>query len=236
MKNIVMLQRTVVSLNTDKNSPGINMSAELFLQFLSEASKHHAIGLKSFGVFLSPLHSSEYSPNNVIFCNSKENRRNSPDNRAVFEAQGAYFRKHDDAGFVADSKDMLHIDETAHHLRSVPVGLFHSHRRQPANFSLVDYKLHNPLFPWHLVISLSDPEHPVVQVFLVEKSFDDFGLEADNFIEDEGELPYDGFEVKTARLLVEGTAQQVDEVKSMLYYNKFYSLAQVNRLSLISDK
>ena len=38
-----------------------------------------------------------------------------------------------------------------------PVAAFHVHRRQPANFSTIDYRLHNPAFNWHLIISLRNP-------------------------------------------------------------------------------
>jgi hypothetical protein len=38
-----------------------------------------------------------------------------------------------------------------------------------AYFSLIDYRLHNPAFAWHLIISLRDPRRPVVQPFGVHK-------------------------------------------------------------------
>src|SRR5262249_14210266 len=56
------------------------------------------------------------------------------------------------------------------------VAPFHSHRRQPANFSLIDYRLHNPAFAWHLIISLRDPRRPVLQPFAVHKQLSDFGI------------------------------------------------------------
>lgn len=113
--NTVQIRQEIVSLDTDEKSPAILMSAELFLRFLRQASAHHAIGLKSFGVFLSQISagSHERCPTDVFFCDSRKNRRNDPEHRPGFESQGAYFRRHSDAGFVADAGDMLHMEEMA---------------------------------------------------------------------------------------------------------------------------
>jgi hypothetical protein len=36
----------------------------------------------------------------------------------------------------------------------------HVHGRPPANFSLIDFRLHIPAYAWHLIISPRDPAHP----------------------------------------------------------------------------
>jgi hypothetical protein len=56
------------------------------------------------------------------------------------------------------------------------VAPFHTHRRQPANFSVIDYRLHNPVFAWHLIISLRNPRHPVLQPFRERKELSNFGI------------------------------------------------------------
>jgi hypothetical protein len=96
-----------------------------------------------------------YHLTDVVFLNPRTNHRNNPGTRDAFEAQGRYFREFDDAAFVADPTELLHFCR-------VIVAPFHIHRRQPANFSLIDYRLHNPAFAWHLIVSLRDPRRPAV--------------------------------------------------------------------------
>ena len=82
------------------------------------------------------------------------------------------------------------------------------HRRQPANFSTIDFRLHNPAYAWHLIICLRDPAHPVLAPFAVRKDHDaEFGIDpADS---NEGsEQSYTGPEVTALRLLVD--APEVD--------------------------
>ncbi len=81
------------------------------------------------------------------------NRRNDPAHRSAFHAQGSYFRDFDDAGFVADSTDLLSAWRRIEESGLEVVAPFHIHRRQPGNFSTIDYRLHNPAFclaPDHL--------------------------------------------------------------------------------------
>jgi len=89
--------------------------------------------------------------------------------RPAFEAQGQYFRSYDDAGFVADPAELLRVHRRLEALGVEAVAPFHVHRRQPANFSLIDFRLHNPAYPWQLIISLRDPRRPVLQSFAVHK-------------------------------------------------------------------
>ena len=76
---------------------------------------------------------------------------------------------------------------------------FHVHRRQPCNFSSIDFRLHNPAFRWHLIISLQEPGHPVVQPFAVDKALEDFGISEDDALEG-SESAYAGPEVRPLQL------------------------------------
>src|SRR4029450_7202809 len=103
----------------------------------------------------------------VAFFDPTKNRRNDPAMRAAFEAQGTYFRSYDDAGPVAAAPELLELSRHPDETGLEAVALFPVHRRQPANFSVIDFKLHNPAYAWHLIISLRDPAHPVLRAFAV---------------------------------------------------------------------
>jgi proteasome lid subunit RPN8/RPN11 len=111
----------------------------------------------------------------VIFLDSRRNRRNESGNRAAFEAQGDYFRCYDDAGFVADPADLLSAHRRIEESGREIVAIFHSHRRQPPDFSWIDFRLHNPAFRWHLIISFHSGPYPRLQPFRVDKD----GIELD---------------------------------------------------------
>jgi proteasome lid subunit RPN8/RPN11 len=162
---------------------------------------HHA-GLKSFGLLVaSPDHPDfPYTASDVFFFDPLRNRRNEPANRAAFEAQGTYFRSYDDAGFVADSAEVLDVFRRVDDAGLEVVAMFHAHRRQPANFSVIDFRLHNPAIPWHLIICLRDPEHPVLRAFAVRKDPTIFGISADEGNED-SEQSYTGPEVTPLELV-----------------------------------
>ena len=125
--------------------------------------------------------------------------------RPAFEAQGSYFRAYDDAGFVADSRELLAVHRRLEDSGLEPVAMFHSHRRQPANFSSIDYRLHNPANPWHLIIGLSDPQRPVLAAFQVHKDLTEFGIDPtdDN---DGSELTYTGPGVAPLTVVLEHAA------------------------------
>jgi proteasome lid subunit RPN8/RPN11 len=165
-------------------------------RLVSTASAVHAEGLKSFGLLVAePEHPDfPFTASDVVFFDPRRNRRNDPANRAAFEAQGEYFRSYDDAGFVADSREVLDVFRRVEESGLEVVAMFHAHRRQPANFSLIDFRLHNPAIPWHLIISLRDPERPVLRAFAVRKDPANFGVSADEDNED-SEQPYTGPEV-----------------------------------------
>jgi proteasome lid subunit RPN8/RPN11 len=134
---------------------------------------------------------------------TSRNRRNDPANRAAFHAQGSYFRAYEDAGFVADPTELLQEWQRIEQAGLEPVAAFHIHRRQPANFSSIDFRLHNPAFAWHLIISLRDPTAPEVRPFQVRKEFGDLGI--DEYDDLEGsEQSYLGPEVTPLRLVLTG--------------------------------
>jgi proteasome lid subunit RPN8/RPN11 len=193
----------------------IIMPARLCLQFLRQASIIHAHGLKSFGVFTARAGGPTFRPVDVLFFDPRQNRRNTPKNRAAFEAQGTYFRTHDDAGFVVDGKELTIVERVVGQDGQMIVAPFHSHRRQPPNFSEIDYHLHNPFFTWHLVVCLRNPASPEIQPFLVDKSLDDFGIDASDDREG-SECAYQGDNVRPLELVVEGTEAELDEVASAL--------------------
>lgn len=92
-----------------------------------------------------------------------------------------------------------------------PVAPFHVHRRQPCNFSSIDFRLHNPVFRWHLIISLRDARHPMIRPFAVDKSWDDHGIGEDDVLEG-SELDYPGPEVRPLRLTVSTETDMVQQV------------------------
>ena len=170
--------------------------ASLCTSLLRQAQAFHAAGLKAFGLLLGDPEdpSFPFRAVDAVTFDPRRNRRNEPAYRAAFHAQGSYFRSYEDAGFVADATDLKKVWETAEAAGLEPVAPFHVHRRQPANFSSIDYRLHNPAFSWHLIISLRDAGRPVIQPFRVRKSWAEFGIDETDDLED-SELAYDGPEV-----------------------------------------
>lgn len=212
-----MNRRMIVSPTSDESGPTVLLSASLFIHFVETVGAIHARGLKAFGVFVTSARGGrEDEPTDVLFLDPTRNRRNDEAHRSAFEAQGAYFRRHDDAGFVADPRDVRELEERARHAGQVLVAPFHSHRRQPANFSEIDFRLHNPLFGWHLVISLCEPDRPAVQPFVVQKPLEDFGIDPTDAVGGEGEAAYVGEGVRPMTLLVEGRASELDRVRQLL--------------------
>jgi proteasome lid subunit RPN8/RPN11 len=198
-----------------RNHEPVIMPARLCLQFLQHSRAIHADGFKSYGVFTVEAGGSTFRPVDVRFFDPTQNRRNSPEYRAAFEAQGIYFRAHDDAGFVVDVKELADVERAVDQVGQMIVAPFHSHRRQPPNFSDIDYRLHNPFFCWHLVVCLRNPASPQLQPFLVDKSLDDFGIDASDNREG-SECAYQGDNVRPLELIVEGTEAELDKVVSAL--------------------
>jgi proteasome lid subunit RPN8/RPN11 len=205
----------VVLSHLDTNSgPAVQIAADLCRVFLDRVLSIHAAGLKSYGV-LTAEPGYPFVVADIIFLDPTRNRRNDPANREAFHAQGEYFRRFDDAGFVADPTELLGVCRRIDQAGQEIVAVFHTHRRQPANFSIIDYRLHNPAFPWHLIVSLADPRRPILQPFHVRKPFTDFGItQTDD--RDGSEQSYPGPEVQPLRLLVSGSDSELRKLAATL--------------------
>lgn len=179
----------------------VSLPTSLVDAFLQRARAIHAAGLKSFGLFVADPDSPgfPFCASDVVFFDPTRNRRNDPAMRSAFEAQGSYFREYEDAGFVADPAELFAVHSRLEARGLEPVGLFHSHRRQPANFSHIDYRLHSPAYAWHLIVAMSDPHRPVLRAFAVRKDLTQFGIDPRD--ENEGsQYDYDGPEVSPLRI------------------------------------
>ena len=201
------------SIPTQRSAPcpEVRLPEPVFARLLGTTAAVHAAGLKSFGLLLADPADPRYPfvATDVAFFDPTRNRRNDPAMRAAFEAQGTYFRAFDDAGFVADAAELLEIHRGLDASGLEAVALFHVHRRQPANFSVIDFKLHNPAYAWHLIISLRDPATPVLRPFAVRKDLtSEFGISPDDSNEG-SEQTYPGPEVTALRLVVESVEEDV---------------------------
>ena len=201
----------------DTAGAAVVMPAELCLGLLRRAARIHRAGLKSYGLLVAEPGTAGYpfTAAGVVFLDPARNRRNDPGHRAAFRAQGEYFRQYDDAGFVADPAELLAVWRAIEDSGRQVVAPFHSHRRQPANFSLIDFRLHNPAFGWHLIISLRDPRHPVLQPFRVQKDLSDFGI-SDRDACQGSELAYRGPEVEPLALVARGAPQAIGQLTGTL--------------------
>jgi proteasome lid subunit RPN8/RPN11 len=182
----------------------VRLSRLLLGRIVGTAATAHAAGLKSFGLLIADPRDPDFpfTATDVVFFDPTRNRRNDPALRPAFEAQGEYFRAYDDAGFVADPTELLDVHRRLDESGLEAVALFHVHRRQPANFSLIDFRLHNPAYAWHLIISLRDASHPDLQPFAVRKDLAaELGISPRD--RNEGsEQPYPGPEVAPLRLVI----------------------------------
>src|SRR5215469_1999290 len=195
----------------------VDMPAALCLRLLRQAGQIHRTGLKSYGLLIAEPGTPGYpfTATGVVFLDSRNNRRNDPGYRAAFRAQGEYFRQFDDAGFVADPAELLTVYRAIEDSGAQVVAPFHSHRRQPANFSLIDYRLHNPAFAWHLIISLRDPRHPVLQPFRVHTELTNLGISDRDACQD-SELAYPGPEVQPLSLVTHGAPRRARQLAATL--------------------
>ena len=193
------------------------MPVDLCLRLLRQAAGIHRAGLKSYGLLVAEPGTAGYpfTAAGVVFLDPGKNRRNDPGHRAAFRAQGEYFRQYEDAGFVADPAELLAAWRAIEDSGRQVVAPFHSHRRQPANFSVIDYRLHNPAFAWHLIISLRDLRCPVLQPFRVDKDLSDFGI-SDRDARQGSELAYQGPEVEPLALVVRGAPRAIRQLASTL--------------------
>jgi proteasome lid subunit RPN8/RPN11 len=120
---------------------------------------------KSFGYLLSDHHSHPVA-DFIVF---EDNLRNEPAWKDRFEELGQYFVDHDDAGFVASPEEAWRAQKHIWAQGLCEVGVFHSHRRHPGNFSRIDRDLHLQRFAalWHLIVSMRNPYLPQLRAFAV---------------------------------------------------------------------
>ncbi|HEY5846691.1 MAG TPA: hypothetical protein VIT42_07875 [Microlunatus sp.] len=190
----------------------MTIPATLYTDLLRQAQDLHAAGLKGYGLMLGDPADPHfpYRAVDMVMFDPSRNRRNDRAYQPAFHAQGSYFRQYEDAGFVADPADLYQVWRTAESVGLEPVAPFHVHRRQPCNFSSIDFRLHNPAFRWHLIISSREHGHPVVQPFAVDKAWEDFGIDEDDALEG-SELAHGGPEVRPLQLALstQNTVEQV---------------------------
>lgn len=200
-----MTMSIVLAAAVSQHAPAVVMPAEVCLRLVETAQEMNRAGLKGFGLLTADASSAGWPPTvaDVLFLDPQKNHRNDAEHRSAFHAQGEYFRQYDDAGFVADSTELLNAFRSAEQAGQEIVAPFHVHRRQPANFSSIDYRLHNPNFRWHLIVSLRDPDQPVIQPFAVHKPALEYGI-SDHDDRQGSEFPYDGPEVQPLGLVAEG--------------------------------
>lgn len=211
--------RVVVSqLHSADVGDAVHMSAALCATLLDRAQEFHRAGLKSFGLLLGDPAAARhpFEATDFVLLDPSRNRRNDPHNRAAFHAQGDYFRQYDDAGFVADPTELLAVYRQIEDSGREIVAPFHIHRRQPANFSVIDYRLHNPAFAWHLIISLRDPWQPALQPFRVRKH--EFEMDISESDGRRGsEQAYVGPEVAPLSLVAHGSDAEIRRLRGALH-------------------
>src|SRR4051812_30142366 len=106
----------------------LRLPSEVLDRFLARAQSIHASGLKSYGLFVADPNAPGYpfTACDVIFSAPDRIRRNDPRIRPAFEAQGSYFKSYDDAGFVADSAELLAVYRQLEVRGLEAVAMFHS--------------------------------------------------------------------------------------------------------------
>lgn len=144
-------------------APAVVFPRALYDRLVGVAVDRHPV--KSFGYLVSPgpLHEP------ADFVMFEDNVRNDARWQPEFWSRGRYFVDHDDAGFVATPEESWRVQKSLMARGLFEVGVFHTHRRHPANFSSIDYEMHVSRFDtlWHLVISLRNVAFPQVRAFEV---------------------------------------------------------------------
>ena len=140
---------TVEARTVDTTTEVALIPRSLCSGLLKTAQDLHAAGLKAFGLLLGdptdPMF--PFRAVDVVVFDPRRNRRNDPAYQPAFHAQGSYFGAYEDAGFVADPAEPREVWRAAERAAGLePVAPFHIHRRQPANFSSIDFRPHNPAF------------------------------------------------------------------------------------------
>jgi proteasome lid subunit RPN8/RPN11 len=145
-------------------APALVFSRPLYDRLVAVAVGRHPV--KSFGYLVSggPAH----QPADFVLF-EEGNDRNDARWQPEFWRRGRYFVDNDDAGFVATPEESWRVQKSLMTRGLFEVGVFHTHRRHPANFSSIDYDMHVSRFDnlWHLVISLRNVALPQVRAWEV---------------------------------------------------------------------
>jgi len=141
--------------------PGIFISESLFEELLHvclQALPHKAFGLVG-GQDI-------YHPKSIYPCST--NLRNEPEWKAIFESYGEFYRD-PDLGFVISAEEVKEVLGTMASRNESFIGVFHSHRRLPAEPSAVDLALNcNPNLLSYIV-SVVNPSAPAIGVFRLDR-------------------------------------------------------------------
>ena len=137
----------------------LKIRQELINKFIFDTKNKYP--KKAFGYFISD----EPGGSPVDYIMFENNIRN--DWRGFFEEYGNYYKKNQDAGFLATPEETYHVEKYLRQNNMFKVGVFHSHQRHPAIFSKVDCDLHPEKDLWHLIISLRNIDMPQVRIFKV---------------------------------------------------------------------
>lgn len=137
----------------------IEISDTLLNKFIKEVKLKYP--LKSFGYFLS----SEVNGDPIDFILFSEDDRKKESNK--FKSFGKYYETHSDAGFISTTEETWKVEKMLMEKGLYKVGVYHSHRRQPAIFSSVDKQLHPTESLWHLIIALRNLDDPQIKIFAI---------------------------------------------------------------------
>ena len=138
----------------------LEFNSDIYTRFISETKERFP--KKTFGYFLS----AEKQGNPTDFVIFEEDIRDAW--KDTFEEYGNYYKRNEDAGFLASPEETWEIEKRIMKKKQHKVGVFHSHQRHPPIFSRVDVDLHPEPNLWHLIIALKNIEMPQIKIFKFE--------------------------------------------------------------------
>jgi proteasome lid subunit RPN8/RPN11 len=142
----------------DQPAPhGIHISEPLLEELISLCLR--ALPHKAFGLVGGE---DVYRPKSIYPCST--NLRNEPEWKATFESYGEFYRD-PDLGFVISAEEVKEVLDIMASRNESFIGVFHSHRRLPAEPSVVDLALNCDPELLSYIVSVVDPSAPVVGVF-----------------------------------------------------------------------
>jgi len=103
-----------------------------------------------------------YHPTTLYPCNT--NLRNEPEWKSVFESFGEFY-KDPDLGFVISHPEAKAVMEAIDSRRESFIGVFHSHRYNPAQPTEIDISLNSDPGLLSYIVSVVNPSAPELGVF-----------------------------------------------------------------------